>query len=69
MYDVYTCDEAFMTSSPFCILPVTRFMSLDIQDAKMGKITKKLMGITQYKTREYIEGRNIIDIDQASKGG
>ena len=43
MYDVYTADEAFMTATPFCILPVTRFMGLEIGDAKMGKITKKLL--------------------------
>ncbi|MBW1898700.1 MAG: PAS domain S-box protein [Deltaproteobacteria bacterium] len=33
---------------------------------RMGSITKKLMGITSYKTREYIGGRKIIDIDKAS---
>lgn len=37
------------------------------QIVKMGEITKKLMMITQYKTRDYIEGRKIIDIDKASK--
>ncbi len=36
------------------------------QVERMGTITKKLMGITSYQTREYIGGRNIIDIDKAS---
>jgi len=34
---------------------------------RMGSITKKLMGITSYKTREYVGGRQIIDIDRASE--
>ncbi len=33
---------------------------------RMGEITKKLMGITKYKTKGYLNG-NIIDIDKASK--
>jgi len=32
---------------------------------RMGSITRKLMGITSYKTREYVSGRNIIDIDKS----
>ncbi|MBW1893846.1 MAG: PAS domain-containing protein [Deltaproteobacteria bacterium] len=36
------------------------------QVERMGAITKKLMGITSYKTREYVGGRKIIDIDKAS---
>ncbi len=34
---------------------------------KMGKITKKLMGITTYETRNYIGKTKIIDIDESSK--
>lgn len=37
------------------------------QVERMGNITKKLMGITTYQTREYVGGRKIIDIDKASK--
>ncbi|MFO7494414.1 MAG: PAS domain S-box protein [Desulfobacterales bacterium] len=33
---------------------------------KIGTITGKLMRITRYETREYIEGKKIIDIDRAS---
>jgi len=36
------------------------------QVERMGAITKKLMGITSYQTREYVSGRKIIDIDKAS---
>lgn len=43
MYDVYTADEAFMTGTPFCILPVTQVNSQDISDGKFGKITRQLL--------------------------
>ncbi|OQY58841.1 MAG: hypothetical protein B6245_09745 [Desulfobacteraceae bacterium 4572_88] len=36
------------------------------QIGKMGKITKKLMRITRYETRDYIESTKIIDINRAS---
>jgi len=39
------------------------------QILRMGKITKKLMRITRYETRDYIEGRKIIDIDKAAGKG
>ena len=42
-YDVYTADEAFMTGTPFCILPVTSLNKVTIGEGKMGKITKVLL--------------------------
>lgn len=42
-YDVYTADEAFMTGTPFCLLPVTSLNSIPIGNGKMGKITKVLL--------------------------
>jgi hypothetical protein len=33
---------------------------------QMGKITHKIMHITRYETKEYVEGSKIIDIDKAS---
>lgn len=42
-YDVYTADEAFMSGTPFCLLPVTSLNTLTIGDAKMGKITQSLL--------------------------
>lgn len=42
-FDVYTSDEAFMTGTPFCILPVTHLNGENIGDSKIGKITKKLL--------------------------
>ncbi len=42
-YDVITADEAFMTGTPFCILPVTSLNRTQIGNGKMGKITKLLL--------------------------
>jgi branched-chain amino acid aminotransferase len=42
-YDVYTAQEAFMTGTPFCILPVTSLNSNPIGDKKIGKITGMLL--------------------------
>jgi branched-chain amino acid aminotransferase len=37
-YDVYTADEAFMTGTPFCMLPVTKLNGLPIGDGKVGNV-------------------------------
>lgn len=42
-YDVITADEAFFTSTPYCIMPATRFNGLDIGNGKVGPITKQLI--------------------------
>jgi len=42
-YDVYTADEAFVTGTPFCVLPVASLNSLKIGDGRMGKITSLLL--------------------------
>ena len=42
-YDVYDADEAFMTGTPFCLLPTVSLNGLKIGDGKMGKITKSLL--------------------------
>ena len=42
-YDIYTADEAFMTGTPFCVLPVFRFNETDVGDGKFGKITKEII--------------------------
>lgn len=43
-YDVYTADEAFMTGTPFCMLPVTSLNGSKIGDGKVGENFKKLIG-------------------------
>lgn len=42
-YDVYTADEAFMTGTPFCMLPVTSLNNVNIGDGKVGLHFKKLL--------------------------
>ena len=42
-YDVITAEEAFMTGTPFCILPVSSLNSVPIGNEPMGKITRQLI--------------------------
>ncbi len=42
-YDVYTADEAFITGTPFCMLPVTSLNGLKIGDGKVGSIFSQLI--------------------------
>ena len=42
-YDVYTADEAFMTGTPFCMLPVTALNGNPIGSGKVGEIFSKLI--------------------------
>lgn len=43
-YDVYTAQEAFMTGTPFCLLPVTSLNGIPIGNREMGKISGMLLG-------------------------
>jgi len=42
-YDVYTADEAFMTGTPFCMLPVTSLNGIVIGSGKVGSIFLKII--------------------------
>jgi branched-chain amino acid aminotransferase len=42
-YDVYTAEEAFFTSTPYCIMPATRFNGLPVGDGKVGATTQALL--------------------------
>src|SRR5262249_1047808 len=42
-YDVYTADEAFFTSTPYCIMPATRFNGLPVGDGQVGPIARQLL--------------------------
>ena len=42
-YDVYTADEAFMTGTPFCMLPVTHLNSLPIGAGRVGSAFKAIL--------------------------
>ncbi len=56
-YDVYTADEAFITGTPFCMLPVTSLNGLEIGDGKIGKTFTKLIGEWGSKTGTDIIGQ------------
>jgi branched-chain amino acid aminotransferase len=42
-YDVYTADEAFMTGTPFSMLPVTSLNGNHIGTGKVGDVFKKIL--------------------------
>ena len=42
-YDVYQAQEAFMTATPFCILPTVSLQGINIGNGKMGEITTALL--------------------------
>ena len=64
-YDVYTADEAFMTGTPFCMLPVTSLNSVIIGNGKVGPIFSKL--INQWSSNTNINIINQIkDWNEAS---
>ncbi len=42
-YDLATADEMFFTSTPYCIMPSTRFNTLPVGDGKVGPVTTRLL--------------------------
>ena len=42
-YDLYTADEAFFCSTPYCILPVGRIDNRQVGDDAPGPITNQLL--------------------------
>lgn len=43
LYDIYEADEAFLTSTPYCIVPATKINGLSIGTGKPGEITMRLL--------------------------
>lgn len=54
-YDVYEADEAFMTATPFCILPTVSLNGITIGNGKMGDVTRKLIDQWSYNVGVDIE--------------
>ncbi len=54
-YDVYDADEAFMTGTPFCMLPVTSLNYISIGNGKRGPIFNKLIKTWSKKMKCDIE--------------
>ncbi|MEX0725726.1 MAG: aminotransferase class IV [Planctomycetaceae bacterium] len=42
-YDVFNADEAFTSSTPYCLLPVTKFNGRPLGDGKVGPIYERLI--------------------------
>ncbi len=42
-YDLYTADEVFFTSTPYCIMPATRFNGVAVGDGQVGAVTRRLL--------------------------
>lgn len=42
-YDLYTADELFFTSTPYCIMPATKFNGLPVGDGQVGSMTQRLL--------------------------
>ena len=59
-YDVYTADEAFITGTPFCMLPVTSLNNLEIGNGKPGNIFKQLLNAWSQKIGVNIQ-KQIVD--------
>ena len=55
-YDVYPADEAFLCSTPYCILPVGKVDGRQIGDAVPGNITNQLLAAWSEKV-----GLDIVD--------
>ena len=70
-YDVYGADEAFMTGTPFCMLPVTSLNGSAIGTGKVGPVFGKLIRMWGKKTGVDIIGQiRAWDAARgASKGG
>jgi branched-chain amino acid aminotransferase len=56
-YDVYTADEAFMTGTPFCMLPVTALNSNPVGSGEVGEVFSKLLQLWGEKTGVNISGQ------------
>jgi branched-chain amino acid aminotransferase len=42
-YDLYTADELFFTSTPYCIMPATKFNGLPVGSGDVGELTRSLL--------------------------
>ncbi len=67
-YDVYNADEAFMTATPFCMLPVTSYNGVPLKDGKVGLTYKILLSMWSKKVGVDIEAQ-IKSWDKGIKAG
>ena len=56
LYDVFTADEALLSSTPYCVLPVTRVNGTEVGDGQPGELFARLIDAWSEQV-----GVNIID--------
>jgi branched-chain amino acid aminotransferase len=56
-YDAYTADEAFMTGTPFCMLPVTALNGNSIGSGKVGDIFTRILNQWSANTGVDVKGQ------------
>jgi len=47
---------------------VFRIDEIKSQTKRLGDLAQKLLSITEYKTKDYVPGQKIIDLDQSANG-
>ncbi len=67
-YDVYEADEAFVTGTPFCMLPVTSLNNIKIGDGNVGRFFSRMLKIWSRKVGIDIKAQ-IQSWDKGSKEG
>ena len=69
-YDVYTADEAFMTGTPFCMLPVTALNGNPIGDGKVGILFNRILAQWSKNANVDIKGQiQRWDAERGDAGG
>jgi branched-subunit amino acid aminotransferase/4-amino-4-deoxychorismate lyase len=59
VFSVMNADEAFLSSTPFCLMPVTRFNGVPIADGKPGPVYRRLLQAWSQKVGVDILGQII----------
>ena len=65
-FDIYNCDEAFVTATPFCMLPVVSLNGIKIGNGNRGNIFDRLLKYWSEKVQLDIE-KQIINWDKNKK--
>jgi len=72
VYDVVTADEAFVTGTPFSMLPVTKINGIEINSGERGPIFDKILSLWSKKVGLDIEAQikafNVETTDMESTG-
>jgi branched-chain amino acid aminotransferase len=66
-YDVYTAEEAFFTSTPYCLMPATKFNGLPVGDGQVGPITKRLLAAWSDLTGVDVVQQALDQLDEATR--